>query len=421
MKIENLKISQLVFDPNNARLHDQKNLEAIQASLEKFGQRKPIVVDKDGTIVAGNGTVEAALLMGWTEVAAVYIPEDWTADQIKAYAIADNRTAELAEWDQAVLEKQLEELEKNGFEVSSLGFEVPELPLADLEVKEDEVPELPDDPKSKLGQMWQLGDHVLRIGDGTNMLEVNLAMGSDTADMVLTDPPYNVNYTGGTDEQMTIQNDDMGDIQFKQFLKDSFEASLEVTKEGGPIYVFYADGSANSFRAAFTESGWSLRQTLIWVKDSLVLSRQDYNWIHEPILYGWKPGAAHMWYGDFTNTTVMDSKLNLEDMGKEQLQELVQKLIDTSTVVREKRPRKSSLHPTMKPLELLSKLMKNSMKSGDLVFDPFAGSGSTLMAAEQLGLRSVSMEIDPRYADVIIERWENWTDKKAVLLNGDNG
>lgn len=420
MKIETLKISQLAFDPNNARVHDQRNLEAIQASLEKFGQRKPIVIGPDETIVAGNGTVEAALLMGWTEISAVRIPDDWTADQITAFAIADNRTAELANWDQAVLEKQLEELEKNGFEVSSLGFEVPELPIADLEVKEDEVPELPEKPKTKLGQSWRLGEHVLYIGDATNMMHVNFAMGSDTADMVLTDPPYNVNYTGGTDENLTIQNDDMGEIQFKQFLKDSFEAALEVTKEGGPIYVFYADGSANSFRAAFTESGWSLRQTLIWVKDSLVLSRQDYNWIHEPILYGWKPGAAHMWYGDFTNTTVMDSKLNLEDMGKEQLQEMLQTLIDNSTVVREKRPRKSTYHPTMKPLELLSKLMKNSMKSGDLVFDPFAGSGSTLMAAEQLGLKCVSMEIDPRYADVIIERWENWTGEKAVL-NGNDG
>jgi len=421
MKIENLKISELVFDPNNARVHDQRNLEAIQASLEKFGQRKPIVVNQDGTVVAGNGTVEAALLMGWTEMAAVRVPEHWTDDQVKAFAIADNRTAELATWDQKVLDKQLEELEQAGFEVASLGFEVPEFPLADLEVKDDVVPELPDEPKSKPGQKWQLGKHILFIGDATKADHVKIAMDGQTADMVLTDPPYNVAYQGGTDQALTIQNDDMGDEQFGEFLRAAFEAAIAVTKDGGPIYVFYADGSANNFRQSFTDAGWSLRQTLIWVKDQLVLSRQDYNWIHEPILYGWKPGAAHQWHGDFTNTTVLDSKLELEDLGKEQLVELIQKMMDNSTAIREPRPKRSKFHPTMKPIPLVSKLMKNSMKSGDVILDPFAGSGATLMAAEQLGVACVSLELDPRYADVIIERWESWTNQQAVMLDGTDG
>lgn len=421
MNLETIDINQLQFDPNNVRTHDQANIEAIQNSLENFGQRKPIVITKDNIIVAGNGTVEAALLMGWNDILAVRVPEDWTEDEIKAFAIADNRTAELASWDEEALQKQLEELEKNGFEVASLGFQEPELPISDIEVKEDVVPDLPEEPKSKTGQRWQLGKHILYVGDATNPEHVNEAMGGTLADLVLTDPPYNVNYQGGTEDKLTIENDDMGDIQFKEFLTDAFAAMINVTKEGGPIYVFYADGSANSFREAFTTTGWSLRQTLIWVKDRLVLSRQDYNWIHEPILYGWKPGAGHMWYGDFTNTTVLDNELNLEDMGKAQLVELVQSLIENSTAIREKRPTKNDLHPTMKPLGLLSRLMKNSMKTGDTVLDPFAGSGSTLMAAEQLGVASVNLELDPRYADVIIARWESFTDQEAVLLNGTDG
>lgn len=421
MNLETIDINQLQFDPNNVRTHDQANIEAIQNSLENFGQRKPIVITKDNIIVAGNGTVEAALLMGWNDILAVRVPEDWTEDEIKAFAIADNRTAELASWDEEALQKQLEELEKNGFEVASLGFQEPELPISDIEVKEDVVPDLPEEPKSKTGQRWQLGKHILYVGDATNQEHVNEAMGGTLADLVLTDPPYNVNYQGGTEDKLTIENDHMGDEEFVQFLIDSFEAMLQVTKEGGPIYVFHADGSGNAFRNAFIKSGWSLRQILIWVKDRLVLSRQDYNWIHEPILYGWKPGAGHMWYGDFTNTTVLDNELNLEDMGKAQLVELVQSLIENSTAIREKRPTKNDLHPTMKPLGLLSRLMKNSMKTGDTVLDPFAGSGSTLMAAEQLGVASVNLELDPRYADVIIARWESFTDQEAVLLNGTDG
>lgn len=421
MKLETMGLYDLLPDPNNARTHDEKNLQAIKDSLQNFGQRKPIVITQDNVVVAGNGTLEAAKALEWETIQCVRVPADWNENQIKAFAIADNRTAELANWDQSVLEKQLEELEKSGFEVAELGFEVPELPIQDIEVEEDSVPDVPENPRSKTGDKWQLGKHTLVVGDSTKEATLRLALGERQADLILTDPPYNVAYEGGTKEALTIENDDMGDEQFKAFLQDFFNASYEIVKEGAPIYVFHADGSGNAFRETFIKSGFLLKQILIWVKDSLVLSRQDYNWQHEPILYGWKPGAGHKWYGPYTNTTVLDFEENLEGKTKAELVEFIENIFEASTIVREKRPRRNDLHPTMKPLALVSKLLKNSMSQKDVVLDPFAGSGATLIAAEQLGVASANVEMDPRYADVIIQRWEILTGQEAVLLNGTDG
>jgi site-specific DNA-methyltransferase (adenine-specific) len=417
MNIINLRIADLTPDPQNARQHDEKNLKAIQGSLKEFGQRKPIVITEAGVIVAGNGTVEAAKLLGWTEIEAVQVPNDWTADKIKAFAIADNRTAELATWNQEVLEKQLQELKEVGFDVADFGFEVAEVPILDIETFEDEAPEVPDEATVKLGDVWQLGNHRLVCGDSTNPNIIRKALDSKLADCIFTDPPYNVDYQGGTKDAMKIKNDNMETEVFYRFLYDSFLAMLDNTKQGGAIYVCHSSRTGTTFRTSFVDSGWLFKQVLIWVKDSLVLGRQDYNWQHEPILYGWKEGAAHSWHGPFTNTTVLDfESKDLESKSKDELLDFIKIGLEHSTVVREKRPRRNDSHPTMKPIGLIAKLLKNSMVKGEIVLDPFGGSGSTLIAAEQLGLTSAIVELDPKYCNVIIERWESLTGKQAQLL-----
>lgn len=417
MEIESIKIDALVPDPSNARKHDEANLKAIAGSLREFGQRKPIVVTQANVIAAGNGTVEAAKSLGWTEIQAVRVPADWDADRIKAFALADNRTAELATWDTEVLNSQLRELSEAGVDITEFGFVQPDTPILDIETVEDEVPELPEVPETQPGDVWQLGDHRLVCGDATDPQVLRIATDGKAADCVFTDPPYNVAYEGGTKDKLTIQNDDMGDEGFYQFLLDSFKAMIENTKEGGAIYVCHADGSGNAFRNAFNAAGWLHKQVLIWVKDALVLSRQDYNWQHEPILYGWRPGAAHSWFGPFTNTTVLDDAKDLTGKTKAELLEILEAGFEASTVIREKRPRRNDIHPTMKPIGLVARLLKNSMVKGQLVLDPFAGSGSTLIAAEQLGLQAALVELDPRYCDATVKRWEAFTGKKAGRID----
>ena len=417
MKLETIAITDLTPDPNNARAHDQKNLEAIAGSLREFGQRKPIVITQDNIIAAGNGTVEAAKSLGWTQIEAVRVPADWDADRIKAFALADNRTAELATWNQEVLEQQLRELDAAGIEVAGFGFEVPEIPVLDIETFEDEYPE-EIEYRSKLGDVWQLGNHRVVCGDSCDPEVVRTALDGRLADCIFTDPPYNVAYEGGTKDKLTIQNDDMGDEEFSEFLYRFYVAAIVNTKEGGPIYVCHADLAGEAFRHNMEKSGWLLKQCLIWVKDSLVLGRQDYNWQHEPILYGWKPGAAHAWYGPFTNTTVVEfDKTDYTKMSKTELLEVLEQAYSATSVVREKRPRKNDIHPTMKPIALVSKLLKNSCVKDNLVLDQFGGSGSTLIACEQLGLKAAIVELDPKYVDAILQRWENLTGQKAELVN----
>lgn len=418
MKLETIALADLKLDPNNARTHDNQNLEAIAGSLTQFGQRKPIVISQDNVIVAGNGTVTAAKSIGWTEVQAVRVPADWTPDQIKAFALADNRTAELAAWDHDVLNAQLQELSDAGMDVSEFGFITPETPILDIETFEDEVPDPVEDPEAQVGDIWQLGDHRVVCGDSTNPEVLKLALDGNQADCVFTDPPYNVAYQGGTKDKLTIQNDDMDDVAFDKFLFEAYRAMFEATKEGGPIYVCHADSAGEAFRHNMVKSGWLLKQCLIWVKDALVLGRQDYNWMHEPILYGWKPGAAHSWHGPFTNTTVLDwANADLAKKSKDELIDFITQAFEAGSVIREKRPRRNDIHPTMKPIGLVSKMLKNSMVRGERVLDPFGGSGSTLIAAEQLGLKAAIVELDPKYVDAIVKRWENLTGLKAVLVN----
>lgn len=399
------------------------DVEAVARSLARFGQRKPIVVRaSDRQIIAGNHTWLAARQLGWPKIAAVLVDDDTATSQ--AFALADNRTAELGSYDDALLLELIQSvgnldpalLVDAGWDQAAIdelaGKVEPELP----ETPPDDVaPEPPAAPTSQPGDIWVLGDHRLICGDSTDPATYAALLTDGASDLVVTDPPYNVAYTGGTKDALTIQNDSMSEADFERFLTKSYAAMLTATKPGGAIYVFHAESAGGAFRRTMTDTGWLYKQTLVWVKDRLVLSRQDYHWQHEPILYGWKPGAAHTWNADRTHTTVIDNQPDFRAMRKEQLLEHLAELHATSSVIREPRPSRNAEHPTMKPVQLITRLVQNSSRPGQIVLDPFGGSGSTIMACEYAGRRGRSIELDPRYADVICRRWQDYTERLPVL------
>lgn len=375
------------FDPANVRKHGEKNLGAIKSSLLRFGQQKPIVVDAKGIVRAGNGTLAALKALGWKEVRIVRSTLE--GSEATAYAIADNRTAELAEWDDDALSQTLAALQIENEDLAlATGFDEKDIDalLAPTDVEEDEVPEPPVDPITKSGDLWILGDHRVLCGDSTKAEDVGQLMDGKRADLMLTDPPYNVDYTGKTKDALKVDNDCMDDEDFRKFLVDCFNAGFDALKSGASFYVFHADSESYNFRGAIKDCGQTFRQCLIWVKDRLVMGRQDYQWQHEPCLYGWKEGAAHSWYSDRKQTTLLEFN----------------------------RPTRSEDHPTMKPVVMFSYLIVNSTAPKGLVYDPFLGSGTTLIAAEQLGRKCYGMEISPAYCDVIVKRWETLTGKKAT-------
>jgi len=397
MIIETVLIADLVLDPRNARKHDGKNLQAIAESLKQFGQRKPIVVWGE-TVVAGNGTMVAAKSLGWTEITIARVPDDWTADQVKAYALADNRSAELAEWDEQVLTEQLKELELAEWDVEALGFDATVEPLQD--VVEDEMPKVVE-PKARLGQVWQLGKHRVMCGDATDTATVQKLMNGSKADLIWTDPPYGVAIAQSTSLQdrdvrklrtdgLTVMNDNLNPEQLLVFLTKVFEEILKVTKDGCVWYV--AAPSGNLFYA-FAKPLYELgiwKHTIAWVKDVFVLGRADYHYRHESIFYGWSPGAGHKQVEDRTQDSVWEVA----------------------------RPKQSKEHPTMKPIELITRAIQNSSNRKEIVLDLFGGSGSTLIACEQTDRVCFMMELDPKYVDVIIARWEKLTGEQAQLIEG---
>lgn len=390
MKIETLKIADLEFDPNNARKHDDKNLNAIKGSLAKFGQRKPIVIDTKNVIVAGNGTVEAAMALDWTEIEAVRVPADWTPDEIKAFALADNRTAELAVWDQKVLAEQLLELHELEWNVAELGFEMPDL-LDPVAVADDEIPELDEvEVRTKLGDKWKLGDHILVCGDSTHASTYEKLMSGETAAMMFTDPPWNVAIGKDSNprhrQREGLENDDLSPEQFSNFLK-SF-ASCSIKYVDGDIYCVLGASEWPTLDLNLREVGFHWSATVIWVKDVFVLGRSKYHRRYEPIWYGWnKKGKS-----SFQNRRDLDDVWEIP------------------------RPRRSDEHPTMKPVELMVRAIENSSAKGDIVLEPFGGSGSTLLACEETGRKARAIELEPRYCDVIISRWEAMTGKTAELV-----
>ena len=396
-----ISIAQLSLDPKNARKHSARNLEAIAASLLKFGQRKPLVVHR-GVVLAGNGTLEAARSLGWTEIEVSEVPQDWDNDTAKAYALADNRTAELAEWDESELAKQLLELVDHEWDIAELGFEMPQ--VIEVEpIDEDDVPEAPAEPKTKLGDVWQLGKHRLVCGDSTDVTVLDKLLGQEKADLVWTDPPYGVavNKVASVEEAkklhrrtdgLMIENDDLSHDELTDFLRQAFNAILIATKPGACWYIAAPSGNLfQCFSIPLTEIGvW--KHTLVWVKDSLVMGRADYHYRHESIFYGWTPGAAHQTPPNRKQDTVWEIK----------------------------RPKVNKEHPTMKPVELIERAIQNSSLAGQLVLDAFGGSGSTLIACEQTKRVARLIELDPKYCDVIVTRWENLTGLKAELVNVSN-
>lgn len=385
LKIEQVPIEKLTFDPSNARKHSDANIAAIAESLKQFGQRKPIVVTDDGVIVAGNGTVEAARLLGLTDVDVVRVPKSWTADQVKAFALADNRSAELAEWNPEVLSAQLLELDEAGFDIEALGFDlVAEINNEDLE--EDEAPAVPETPVTKLGQIWQLGEHRLMVGDATDLDSIKALTQGTLVDLIYTDPPYGVDYDGGhaTDKRREkLQNDDdvnMYDLPIKH--------AASVSKSDAALYLWFADRYAVDVLQGLDQGGWKVRNWIIWNKNLAQFGAigAQYKSKHEPLIYAFKKGKSPKWVGPNNEVTVWDVS----------------------------RDSKNEFHPTQKPLELAMRVFDNH--GCRTVLDLFGGSGATLIAAEKKRLQCFMMELDPKYCDVIIQRWETLTGEKAVLL-----
>lgn len=428
MRIVEKKIDALKPYEQNPRCNDNA-VESVAASIREFGFKVPLVIDKDGIIVAGHTRHKAAKLLGLDKVPCI-VADDLTPEQIKAFRLADNKVGELATWDTKLEFLELSELDKIGFDMSMFGFE----PIQSTdrgEIVEDAAPE-PDTTKpavTKRGDIWQLGRHRLICGDSTNADTVQKLTAGAAVDMILTDPPYNVDYGAKNDmlnradkgnrNARAIENDKMSDSNFYAFLLDVYNNLFAAAKEGAAIYICHADMESVNFINAFREAGFYLSERLVWNKNFMVLGRCDYHWKHEPILYGWKPGAAHYFTDSRSETTVLEDKPNLNKMSKPELRALIKELMEQgppSTVIDMDKPIKNADHPTMKPVKLMAYLIRNSSRPGEIVLDVFGGSGSTLMAAEQTGRTCYTCELDERYCDVIIKRWEAFTGDKAVKL-----
>lgn len=416
-KIVEKKLSEITPYENNPRINDSA-VSAVANSIQQFGFKVPIVVDKDSVIVCGHTRYKAARNLGMESVPCI-VADDLNPEQVKAFRLADNKTAELAEWDFELLDAELEELSAI-FNMEDFGFEFEE-EAEKREIIEDEVPNNAP-ARVKCGDIWRLGEHRLYCGDSTLIASVETLMDGELADLLLTDPPYNVHYEG--EHGLKIQNDNMESAQFQEFLTKAFHAADCGLRKGAVIYIWHADLEGLNFRTAVQKTWGKVRQTLIWNKNVFVMGRQDYQWKHEPCLYLWKEGEAHYFIDDRTHCTVVEdggvvSIAAVAKMKKDELVELVKYLLSPSvstTVIDEDKPARSAEHPTMKPLKLLAKQIRNSTREGQLVLDTFGGSGYTLMACEQLGRKCRTMEIEPHYCDVIISRWENFTGEKAELV-----
>ena len=394
LRMERRKLSDLLPAEYNPRVTlgpEDKDFQDLVESIRTLGYAEPILINEDGTIIGGHQRYNALIYLGWDEADVVVYPCSKVKE--KALNVALNKID--GRWDTIKLVNLLEQINLEGVDFTVTGFTQDELDdlKVDLQVEtaiEDEDFDLDGAydsikvPVTKRGDIWILGKHRLMCGDSTRQKDIERLMCGEQADLVITDPPYNVNYEGTAGK---IQNDNMDDESFYDFLLRFYKAAVSVMRMGAAAYIFHADSKGHLFRDGFIEAGLKLAECLIWEKNSLVLGRQDYHWRHEPILYGWKEGEAHYFVDDRTQDTIL-----CED-----------------------KPRESKLHPTMKPIPLVARLMKNSSKPGWNVLDPFGGSGTTIMAAEQLGRTAFSMELDEKFCDVIVRRWEQYTGEKAVL------
>lgn len=411
--------------PRNAKIHGDDQIRKIAESIEEFGFLNPILLDSENMILCGHGRLQAAKLLGMEEVPCLYA-DGLTEAQKRAYILADNRLGELAEWDRDLISQELADLRDEGFEIDITGFDVDDILFDDeMDLSEPEGGIGTDEtlpPITKTGELWILGDHRLLVGDATDPEAMSRLMDGDVADLLETDPPYNVDL-GITDieeakkrrrrtDGKVIAHDAMSEDDFRNFLLQSLGTALAVLKPGGAFYVWHADSEGLTFRSVLTELGAPIRQALIWVKTSLIIGRQDYQWKHEPCLYGWKPGAGHYFIDLRTLATTFEEDLESKD--KDELIRMIRQMTsDVSTIIYEQKPVRSADHPTMKPLAMIRRQIRNSTRPGEIVLDPFGGSGTTLIACEEIGRRCRMMEISPEYADGTIRRWEEATGKKA--------
>ena len=396
MEIIQKKVAEMIPYAKNTKKHDKKQIANVAESIRQYGFVQPVVVDKDGVIVIGHCRVLGAKKLGMKEVPCVCV-DDLTPEQVNALRIVDNKSNE-SEWHMDFLAEELKELDLSAFDFD-FGLQDE---LSTSVVEDDYDPVLPAEPKARLGDIYLLGDHRLMCGDSTILADVQKLAGGEEIDLLLTDPPYNVDYQGTAGK---IKNDNMEDSAFRQFLTDAFLNAVMVMKPGAPFYIWHADSEGYNFRGACRDSMLRVRQCLIWVKNALVLGRQDFQWKHEPCLYGekeieeedetqpclygWTEGKKHYFFKNRKQSTILEFP----------------------------KPAKSAEHPTMKPIRLFDYQMQCSSKPGERVLDLFAGSGTTIMACEQNGRKAYCMEFDPKFVDVIIDRWETFTGKKAVLLN----
>lgn len=385
-------IAGLVPYARNSRTHSEEQIAQLVESMREWGFTMPVLVDEAGGIIAGHGRVMAATRIGLMEV-PVLVARGWSDAKKRAYVIADNKLALNAGWDEEILAAEMAELQAMGFNLELTGFSNEELlDMLNEEHKEgktddDAVPEQPKVPVSRLGDVWVCGPHRVMCGDSTKPANMATLMAGVQADLLLTDPPYNVAYEGKTADALKIDNDSMGDTAFRAFLVALLGTAMGVLKPGGVFYVWHADSEGHNFRGACHDVGLKIRQCLIWLKNTMVMGRQDYHWKHEPCLYGWKDGAAHYWGSDRKQVTVLEFD----------------------------KPSRNGEHPTMKPVALFEYQLLNNTRPGEVVLDVCGGSGTTLIAAEKNGRLARLMELGPNYADVIVTRWQEHAGLEATL------
>lgn len=456
MNTEKIKLSQININARNPRKISDTQLERLVRSILIFPEMqtlRPIVIDETYTALGGNMRYRALTAISEKSSAEVNMMlangckgyaqkteterqnlrdywEAWLADPTAIIVRADQLTEEqkrefiikdnvaFGDWDDELLTADFDPDELVDWGLGELDDEPDDADADEDEYSEEDAANAPT--RCNPGDVWLLGRHRLMCGDSTKEADVAKLMGGEQADLLLTDPPYNVDYQGGTKDKMKIANDNMDDVAFVGFLTAAFNCAIQAMRPGAAFYVWHADSKGFEFRTALKEVGLTLRETLIWVKNALVLGRQDYQWRHEPCLYGWKEGAAHYFVDDRSQSTVIeDAGVDYRKLKKDELLKLVLQLTDVSipnTVIYEDKPTKNDIHPTMKPVKLMARLTKNSTKQEQLVLDLFGGSGSTLIACEQINRRCFTMEYDPKYCDAILDRWEKLTGEEAERL-----